>query len=63
MLAIVVDDGKIKIAIEGCGRDRLPYAAIHARIADGVFDLDQSALKGPVVPDSRSASIEGWVPI
>ena len=63
MLAIVVDDGELKIAIEGCGRERLPHAAIDARIADGVFDLDQSALEGPVVPDGRSASIEGSVPI
>jgi hypothetical protein len=53
MRAIVVDDRKLEIAIEGRGRDRLPHVAIDAWIGDGVFDLDQFAPAGLVKPRSQ----------
>ena len=56
MRAIMVDDGKLEITIERCGRDRLPHAAMDAWTTDGVFDLDHSAAREVPLRDNLTGS-------
>jgi len=41
MWAVAGDDGKLQIAIEGRGRDRLPHATFVAPLARASLDLNQ----------------------